>query len=251
MGKSFLNFAALVVLSLFAISCGKAPQVLKSIDIKTSTVDSDIMLNMSADLNLGNMSFPAVALPIIHPRLQRPIGKVELLPILGGKNQLKVSLNISELSDIRAQQASLPNGNLIPLIANNEVVVVELGAGARLYLTLSSKGSAIAVAIPIKSFDSIGSKAPGLNIFPMMAFGKVIASAGLFTSSSAGQNGIAVVADFSEVFKLPSSSAASLIADEDVKLDHSSQDVRPSAKSKVDSMLLQMHNKKVKLQLHK
>ncbi len=251
MGKSLLNLAALVVLSLFAVSCGKAPQVLTAINVQTSTVDSDIMVSLSADLNLGSMSFPSVALPIIHPSTRMQIGKVELVPSLGGKNQMKVSVNVSELANIRAQQASLPNGNLLPLIANNEVVVVELGAGARLYLTLSSQGSAIAVAIPIKSFDSIGARLPGLNIFPMRAFGKIIGTAGLFTGASAGQNGIALAADFSQVFKLPSSSAASLIADDDVKLDYSSQEVSTQEKSKVDSMLLDMHNKKVRLQLHR
>ena len=105
MKTSLLKLVTLVMLSLVAISCGKGTtQVVTGIQVQSSTVDQDVFLALKADLNLGAMSFPAVTLPILHPRGQTPIGSVELLPLLGGKNQIKISVNVSSLADIHAAQ---------------------------------------------------------------------------------------------------------------------------------------------------
>ncbi|HXH76565.1 MAG TPA: hypothetical protein VNJ08_16455 [Bacteriovoracaceae bacterium] len=260
MGRTFFSFITMVMLTLFA-SCGKQPQVLTGVQVQTSHVENDIWLSFSADLNLGAMSFPAITLPVLHPRTLIQVGQVELAPSLGGKNYLKLGVNLSELSDIRSSRGSLPNGNTIPLIANNPTVVVNLGSGAQLYITVSETVTALGVAIPIRQFDQIGQSVPGLNIFPVIAIDKVIATAGLFTSRNAGQNGIAVVADVSqyvnmqEVFK-PQSGAAIMMAQAEeamdaIKLDYRSHAPGKNAQDKVNRIIYDMNNRRLRLQLNR
>ena len=162
------------MLTLIVSACGKRPQVVTGIQVQSSVVNEDVMLALKADLDLGSMMFPSVTLPILHPRGQTQLGSVELLPVLGGKNQIKISVNVSSLADIRASQASLPNGNAVPLIANNPTITVNLGKGAKLYLTIGANAVALGVAVPISTFDGIGNAvgwvADNINwILPLLA----------------------------------------------------------------------------------
>lgn len=246
-----------VTLSLL-VSCGsQGPQVLKDIKVETSTINDDLMVAISAEMNLGAMKFPAASIPILHPRGQTPIGMVELVPVLGGKNLLKISVNVSELSGLNTGSVQLPNGNIVPLIANNQAVSVRLPGGAQLYLALGNRVAALGVAVPIAPFDAIGVNLPGLNIFPVLNVGNnIIATAGIFTGRP-GQNGIALVADISQaVFpQQDDASSMSLMAiqaeEDEIKLDYNSQ--MPSAQDKraVDMMIYRLNQKKTRLDLHR
>ena len=261
MKTSLLKLVTLVMLSLVAISCGKGTtQVVTGIQVQSSTVDQDVFLALKADLNLGAMSFPAVTLPILHPRGQTPIGSVELLPLLGGKNQIKISVNVSSLADIHAAQATLPNGNAIPLIANNPTITIPLGAGAQLYLTIGANAVALGVAVPIKQFDGIGSAVGGINLFPVFTIDKVVGAAGIFTSAQAGQNGFALIADVTQYVNMqnifvPQQAAdvmrMAMVQEEQVtiKLDYSSHAPSKTKEDKINSMIYNLHRKKAKLQL--
>jgi hypothetical protein len=259
---SFLKLVTLVMLSLVVSSCGKAPKVVTGIQVQSSTVGQDVMLALKADLDLGAMSFPAVTLPIIHPRGQMPIGSVELLPVLGGKNQIKISVNVSALADIQAVQATLPNGNAIPLIANNPTITIPLGAGAKLYLTIGANAVALGVAVPIKSFDSIGSAVGAINLFPLFTIDKVIGAAGIFTGSQSGQNGFALIADVTAYVNMqnifvPQQAADMMrmaVAQEqqaNIKLNYSSQAPSKSKEEKVNSMIYNLNSRRTRLQLHR
>lgn len=260
MGRSIFSLITLVMLTLFA-SCGKQPQVLTGVKVETQHINNEIWLSFAADLNLGAMTFPAVTLPVLHPRTFSQIGSVELAPALGGKNFIKLAANISALSDIRSTVGKLPNGNAIPLIANNPTVVVKLPAGAQLYITLSEKVTAIGVAVPIKQFDQLGQNVPGLNFFPVIAIDKVIATAGLFTSKNAGQNGIALVADVSQYVNMqdvyvPRGGADMMFmqaeeAQNAIKLDYSSHTPSKAAQDRINGMIYDMNKRKLRLQLHR
>lgn len=260
MRTSFVKVAALVVISVFMSACGNRPQVVTSVQVQSSTVNQDVILALKADLDLGAMSFPAVTLPILHPRGQTPIGSVDLLPILGGKNQIKISVNVSTLADIQASQATLPNGNAVPLIANNPTITIALGAGAELYLTVGANAVALGVAVPIKTFDGIGNAVGAINLFPMFNIDKVVGSAGVFTGSQAGQNGFAIIADVTQYVNLqdifiPQPAASmmkmAMVQEEQaiVRLDYTSQIPSKSSESKINSMMYKLNRKKTKLQL--
>lgn len=262
MRKSFLKFVTLVMLSLIVSACGKSPQVVTGVQVQTSTVNSEIMLALKADLDLGAMSFPATTLPILHPRGQTPIGSVELVPVLGGKNQIKISVNVSAVSDLQAVAARLPNGNSIPLIANNPTITIALGAGAKLYLTIGANAVALGVAVPIKSFDGIGNAVGAINLFPVFNIDKVVGAAGIFTGAQSGQNGFALIADVTQYVKMQDIFAPQLEADAMklasatdevgvVSLNYTSQAPSKSKENKVNSMIYDLNAKKTKLQLRK
>ncbi len=276
MRNLFAKVVTIVMISVFSVSCGQnGGGVLSGVNVSTTTsANNEIMLSLSANINLGAMSFAAISLPIINPKGSNQIGTVELVPGLGGVNMIKISVNMSELVGYQSSQAVLPNGNAIPLIANNQTIAVNLGKGAKLYLTISGNVTAIGVAVPISAFDSIGAKLPGLNFFPVVAFDKVIATAGIFTGANAGQNGIALVADVSQIVKLDnilSRSSSSAVAsksrsamrtkalvvreaapaNDDIQLNYDSQKPSAAKEAKLKSMLLQMNAKKTVLRMHK
>jgi len=256
-----VKLITLVWLSLVISACGNGrPQVVTGIQVQSSTVNQDVILAVKADLNLGAMSFPAVTLPIFHPRGQMNVGSVDLIPVLGGKNQIKISVNVSALSDIQAISATLPNGNLVPLIAQNPTMTIPLGSGAKLYLTIGANAVALGVAVPIKQFDALGSSVGAVNLFPVFAIDKVIGAAGIFTSSQAGQNGFALVADVTQYVNMQDifvpSQETSVIkmamiqdAPETVKFDYSIQAPVAAKEQKINSILLDLIRRKTKLKL--
>jgi len=261
MKNSVIRFVTLVMLSLFAISCGGgAPSnVLTGVKVSTQTINQDIWMSFDADLNLGAMQFASLSVPVLHPRGQTQIGQLELTSILGGSNRLRISVNVSELSDIEASSVTLPNGNMVPLIANNQVIAVDIGKGAKVYLALSESVTAIGVAVPISEFDTIGRTLPGLNFFPIVSTGEVIGTAGIFTGMNPGQSGIAVVADVSKVVNLGSllsQGSASLAmeaeeAQDSLKLDYRSHSGSKTQKAKLDNMIYELHKKRAILRMRK
>lgn len=246
------------MLSLFAISCGNAPSnVLSGVKVETKEINNDLWMSFAADLNLGAMQFASISVPVLHPRGQTPVGQLELISGFSGQNQLKISINVSELSDVQTTTATLPNGNMIPMIANNQVIAVNIGNGAKVYLALSEKVTAIGVAVPISAFDSIGRSLPGLNFFPVVNTGDVVGTAGIFTGMNPGQNGIAVVADVSKIVNLgsllPSASPSMAIqaqeAADNLKLDYRSHSGSPSQKTRLDQMIYDLHKKRAILRM--
>jgi hypothetical protein len=263
MRNLFVRTFTLVMLSVFVVSCGSSTSnVLTGIKVESKVIGNDTWMSFAADINLGAMSFASISVPVLHPRGQTPIGQLELISGLAGVNQLKISVNVSELADVQTTQAVLPNGNMIPLIGNNQTIAVNIGNGARVYLTISEKVAAIGVAVPISAFDNIGRNLPGLNFFPIVNSGDVIATAGIFTGLNAGQNGIAVVADVSKVVNLgsifgapaPSLAFAKMAlqaeeAQDAVKLDYRSQAGTKAQKAALDQMIFNLHKKKAVLRM--
>lgn len=256
MKNSFFSLLALLALSVSLVSCGSPSNVLDNVEVKTVVEDEDVHLNFSANLNLGAMSFANLSIPIVHPDKQTTIGSVTLSSQLGGVNKLGVSLNVSEIADVQAQESRLPNGSLIPLIGTNKTIAVDIGSGAKVYLTVGTSVVALGVAVPIKEFDSIGSTLPGLNVFPIVNKNGFIGTAGVFTGLQSGTSGIAVVTDISkaissaDIFGSQYGVLAEETQEEFVQLDLRSKQVSSSKKSKLDSLLLNLSNKRTKLTVH-
>lgn len=251
------------MLSVFVSACGKQPQVVTGIQVTTSNQESDVFLAFKADLDLGAMQFPSVILPIIHPESRVQIGSVELGPVLGGKNQIQVSANLSALTNLRTSIADLPNGNMVPLIAQNPTITIPLGSGAELYLTLGANAVALGVAVPIQQFDSIGGSVGNVNLFPVFMVDQVRGAAGIFTGSRAGQNGFAIIADVTNYVNMQDifvpQFAANLVASrslkstheelEQISLDYSSQKPSSSKVNRINTMIYNLNQKKTKLRI--
>jgi len=258
MKASLAKVTMMVMLSLFVISCGKAPSnVLTDLKVETNVQNSDVWLSVTASLNLGAMNFAAITIPVKHPKTGQPIGELDLIPGLGGSNQIKIGVDLSSLMDVGAEQAYLPNGNLVPLLANNPVISVDVGRGAKIYILISNKGTAIAAAIPVSAFDSVGRAVAGINLFPVVNIKGVVASAGLFTSKEAGKNGIAIAVDVTKFINpsslVPSAAQLSLMqsaaAQDSAIMDLRSHAPSAAQKSVLDSAILKLNLKKAILKL--
>lgn len=195
--KSFSLLFALVSL----VSCGSSSSsmnILKDITVTPEVIDGEQHISLSSSLEMGNVSLPAVTIPILSSGKQ--IGSIEMQTVIGGQNELTVKVNVSAVADLRYERASLPNGTTIPLIGGNEVIVIPVGNKGEIYLSLSNGVYALGAAIPFSSLDSLGRSTGGISIFPIFNNGEVIASAGMYLSQTSGQNGLAIVADISSVF---------------------------------------------------
>lgn len=181
----------------FLVSCGGSAPMVKDVQVQSSQIDGDIWVELSADLSIGNLLLPNATIPIILPRDGREIGNISLVSAGGGSNLLSVNLNVSETAQLDLDEARLPNGSLVPLIADREVITVSLGKGAEVYISLSGSQAAIGVAVPIRSFDVIGAKVGTSSLMPIFNSNGVLGAAGLFTSRETGKNGIALIADVS------------------------------------------------------
>lgn len=242
------RLTVLVFISIIASACGNRPAVVTGIQVQSQVVEEEMFLSLSSDINLGAMSFPAVELPILHPKTKQAIGSVSLLALLGGKNQIKIKLNISELTNLNASGARLPNGNSIPLIGENKTIAIVLGKGAQLYVTLSEEAVAVGVAVPFSAFDGIGNSVGSVNFFPTFVIDKVIGAAGIFTSATKGQNGFALVADVSQYVKMQDIYIPSTIPTE-LALNYNEQIPSSSKESKINNAIYSLNNKKTKLTL--
>lgn len=258
MRKFFSGVFTVVMLSFFAVSCGGgAPSnVLSGVKVETSQVNGETWMSFTSNLNLGGMSFASLSVPIMHPRGQQHIGQLELVSGLGGQSQIKISVNMSSVGDINIAQARLPNGNLIPMIANNPAIAIPIGNNAKVYLALSETVTAIGVAVPISAFDNIGRTLPGLNFFPIVTTAEgITGTAGIFTGLQPGQSGIAVVADVSSVVNMgklmPSTSllAQAQTVQDGIKLEYASHSASSLKKKKLDQMIYQLHQRKAVLRM--
>lgn len=259
MKKTAYTVRALLLTSLMVVfvSCGgQRPETLKDIKVSTETVDGDIYLNLNADLDFGNIVFPSFSIPVIDPKTNDEVGTVALLPVAGGLTQLSIDANISVLADINPESVSLPNGGLVPFIANNPAVKIDLGNGAQLYLTASQDVYAIGVALPISGLDSIGSGVGmPINFFPVFTIDEAISTVGLFTSPNAGENGLAFVSDVSayvpsqeeEAFTKSTLAFAVQRQEEQVELDYNEQIPKRSIENYINNRLLKMHWRKTRL----
>ena len=88
--------------------------------------------------------------------------------------ETSININVSAVSDLRYERASLPNGSAIPLIGSNEVIVLPVGDKGEIYLSLVDGVYALGAAIPFKTLDSLGRSTGGISIFPIFNNGKVI-----------------------------------------------------------------------------
>ena len=158
-----------ISLSLVFISCGSDKAMVNNIDVETSIDQSgDVYMILTADLGIGNLQLPTASFPIILPNDGREIGLVSLTGSLSGKNLLSIDLNISEAANLEMASVRLPNGALIPLVADNPVLTIPVGR-VEVYLSLVKGAQVLGVSVPIKSFDSLGRKVGTTALMPIFS----------------------------------------------------------------------------------
>ena len=248
-----LNRLVLVMPLFVFISCGSQKPMVDDVQVSTSSVDGDIVLSLSADLSIGDVQLPSASFPIILPKIGKEIGTVSLVAANGGENQLVLDINVSEAANLELAAVRLPNGTVMPLIANNPVLKIPAGK-VDLYVSLADGAQAIAVVIPIKSFDKIGAKTGTASLVPAFNKNGILGAAGVYTSRTPGQNGFVFVADISSKLgdiSIPQLSASSQksLQREEAQLDYTSLVPSRRAERRINKELLRMHRRKTRLKL--
>lgn len=237
-------------------SCGSSSSMINNINVNTNDIDGDVNVSLSADLNIGNLRLPNAALPIILPKGNRQIGTLSLATSAAGANQLTVNLNVAELVGLKLEEVRLPNGNLLPLIADRQVIRVPVGSGIEVYISLTSDSAAIGVAVPLKVFDVVGQNVGTTSLMPIFNSNGISGAAGVFTSRTAGENGFALVADLSGVLgsiiksnNLEDHSMRMAQKQSDLQLDYSEHKPSKRVEKRIMKQLYKLHKKRSQIEL--
>lgn len=246
--QSCLKSVTLVIFSVLLVSCGSQKPMVDDINVSSSSSGGDILINLSANLSIGNVQLPNASFPIILPKIGKEIGTVSLVSTSSGDNLLQMEINVSEAANLELASVRLPNGSLIPLIADNAVLKIPLGK-VEVLLSLADGSQALGVVIPIKSFDKIGQKTGTAALIPSFNKNGIYGAAGIYTSKTAGKNGFVLVADISSKMGGISIPSVSSMQMEQAPLDYSSQVPSSRVEKRINKEMYKLHKRRTKLRL--
>ena len=198
----YLRLMSAGLVSSLTLACSSSSSnVIHSMNLSVSqaTASSDSLINLSAEVDLGNLTLPSFVIPIQDPRTQLKLGQVSLGTASDGKPLITMSLD--ETAVLHADStlgATLPNGNPIPGalgVPSGELLAFPILQYSRVYIGGDLKNKVYAgVALSIQQLDAVAGNLGGGNIFFSKSFGPVNGVAGLFTSATPHETGIAVFA---------------------------------------------------------
>jgi len=201
---------AFCAVALLQVGCGINPtKWVKNIEPSITTVNGDNLVTVKLTLDTGSILLPSFDFTLWHPsNPNASYGTFSFTDGLGGTD-VELVVNASTIANLPKALGTLPNGDIIPVKDdNNPVPTVTLKAGQtniNIYVLFDDGKALVGFAIPIAQLDKVGNFLGDLSFFPGYKFNNgIIGTAGLFTSSLAGQSGIGVFADLSEVLQLPS-----------------------------------------------
>ena len=264
----FVKLAVLLLVLTSIVSCGGQKPMVTDIDVRPYYQNSDVHIQLSSTLALGNVTLPGISLPVILPHNGQNIGSIQMQTVLGGQNIISIDVNLTEVAKVQAQTARLPNGNIIPLIGNNQVIVIPIQNKVNLYLTMGNGVAALGVDIPFSTLDAVGDRVGNISIFPIFNIKGVLGSAGLYFSRDRGKNGFGLFADLTNVLDdvmfLDLGEAKELASLEvaqksfamvrswspPVRLDYRSINPSKRSKERIDKELYKLHRSSKRLRLH-
>ncbi len=249
--KTLKGLLCLLTLTIF-VSCGSSSSMVSDVKVSTaSNEDGDILVSLTADLNIGNVQIPAASLPIILPKDGREVGTVSITADALGQNVLVIDINLSDAANLELAAVRLPNGSIIPLIADNAVLEIPLGK-AKVLLSLAEGSQALGVVLPISALDKVGAKVGTAVLAPAFSKDGVMGAAGVYTSKTAGQNGFVLVADISSKMggiSIPNANVNKMQMQQ-APLEHGSVEPSRRVKRKLQRELLRMHRKKAVMEVN-
>jgi hypothetical protein len=186
-------------------SNGIGTQLVKSLSVRSTPQQNDVLVSVSAELNTGNLVFPLINLPIVDPKMPtRPYGNLMLQRTVDGKNVLTAEINVSRISNTDGILAPnlLPNGNQIPVAGVKDLIAFQAGSSSRVYLSLNDTTKMLGVAVAVKEFDSVAQYVPGANLFfDMPQTNGIRGLAGIFTGTRSGESGFGIFIDATQALQ--------------------------------------------------
>ncbi len=199
--------SVVVICGTLATGCGGGSgfNLVKGANVVTETVNGEARVRLDVVLNTKSIRLPSFSVPIVNPKKpgNKSYGTLSLRPNAGGGGIITVDVNLTAATNDKVLDGRLPNGSLIPIgVGGAEVLGFQVrGSGSKVYVALANGIAMIGTAITIKEIDRLGSIVGGANLFPQFSSNKIRGVAGIFTSSTAGQSGIGVFADFGALLK--------------------------------------------------
>lgn len=250
---SVTSILFLIFISMLATGCGKSGyKPITNVAVSTSTLNQDVYVNLKAEFNLGNVSLPAVTLPVVNPKDPQEIfGSLSINPTFNGTSEVNLKVNFTEVTHLQGGKASLPNGAALPVGGLSQVEIVELSIPntlAKVYIGLDQKIAIAGFALSIKELDQLGSTIGGVSLMPSFAFGKIKGVGGIYTGNQPGTTGLALIVDLSsvlnqeQIFNLSKGSFANLKTLAPTSVTPSS-----SQKSKLETYLFKIGTGKRKI----
>ena len=197
--KTVLSLALATTSSSSLTACSKNSQFLKSMDLSVTEKNNTSFVNLSAEVDLGNISIDGLQIPILDPHTQTEVGSVSLSAATSGKELVTLSLDAASLLHGDASLgATLPNGRALPSsigAQTGSVFAIPILNYSRVYIGGDLKSSiVVGVALAVQALDNVtGSVGLNSNIFFSQAFNSSLTGvAGIYASGTAHQNGIAV-----------------------------------------------------------
>lgn len=200
--RGFMEFfrmsVGIISLVFLSVGCGKKPVEVKNLELQTEVLNQELFVDLKAEIVLGNLPLTTLDLPIIHPRSMEWLGNVKIQRE-NKKNFILLSLNLTALARFDLKPLILPNGGALPIGANLNGVQINLGRGIEFYFIPDLKNLLIGVTFPIKQLDQVGRSIGETSLFPPFNIKNVMGAIGLYSSRSAGKNGLGFFADLSSV----------------------------------------------------
>lgn len=178
-------------------------QFLKSMNVSvTNDSGGASYVNLSSEVNLGNVYFDNITIPVNSPKTQEELGKITLGTAPSGRGLIMMSLNATTIAHGDAGLGStLPNGRPLParLGANNDITGIPVLKYSRAYLGGDLQSNiVIGVALAIRYLDGAAGNLPSPgNIFFSQTFNANLwGIGGVYASPDPNETGIAVFARY-------------------------------------------------------
>jgi hypothetical protein len=196
---------ALVSLALIGTSLSACSNhsFLNAMDVAVTTQNNENYLDLSAEVDLGNVSLDQIQIPILDPRTQANLGTIGFSTAPSGKQKITVGVNASAIT--RADSTlgmSLPNGRPLPgsiQSASGQLLGIPVLNQSRVYIGGDLKTQVVlGVALTLPGLDGVTRNIPvAANLFFQQAFNSQLTGvAGLYTSPGSSGSGIAVFARY-------------------------------------------------------
>ena len=208
---------ALTTLSLTACS-GKS--ILNSLNVGVSSQNQEMDLELSAVVNLGNLSLEQIQIPVFDPKTGMKLGMIGFSTTQSGTQRISLVMNASSILHADPVLGStLPNGRPLPsslgLGAQGALALPVLNS-SRVYIGGDLKTKLIlGIALTLPALDTVTHQVPvNSNLFFRHAFTPELTGiAGLYASAAPHQSGIAVFGQYtpSQGFNLNTKTASRAI----------------------------------------
>ncbi len=184
-------------------------------NVTVTEQNSESYVNLSAEVDLGNLSIDNLTIPVADPHNNLNIGQISFGTAASGKELITISLDASSMLHADPTLGStLPNGRPLPSAVGmpaGEMFAIPVLNYSRVYIGGDLKNTiAIGAAFSLKALDNpMSSIGLNSNIFFSQTFSPILSGvAGVYASPNANQNGIAVFGRYTA----PTNTGTSLMA---------------------------------------